>query len=169
MMRAFERLDKYLKQPAEILVGGGAAMILAHNVPLSTMDIDGLLVGSKITPAELDPLVKKVAQDLNIHAHWFNSYFDTYTFTIPSDYKQRTKKIYNGTNLKVYALGLEELLIMKCFAGREKDIGHAKAIVKKGANLTFVDDYMQSLADKGLPGTTEALDFLDDIKDQLGV
>lgn len=169
MIKAFEKLDAHLKKPAEILVGGGAAMMLAYNIPLSTMDIDGLLVGSQITPAELDPLIKKVGKEVGIHSHWFNSYIDTYTYTIPSDYKNRTKTIFKGKNLKIHALGLEELLIMKCFAGREKDIGHAKALIKKGADLDMVDHHMQQLSDKGLPGSTEALDFLDDIKDQLGM
>lgn len=169
MLKAFERLDQYLTEPSEILIGGGAAMLLAYDVPLSTMDIDGLLVQGKITPAELDPLIKKVGKDIGINPHWFNSYFDSYTFTVPADYKKRLKLLYEGKNLKVSALGLEDLLIMKCFAGREKDIGHAKAIIKKGVNLEFVDEHIQSLAEKGLPGAAKALDFLDDIKDQLGV
>lgn len=169
MIKAFKLLDGYLDDVAEILVGGGAAMILAHNIPLSTLDIDGLLVGSKITPAELDPLVKKVGKNLGIQPQWFNSYFDTYTFTIPPDYKERVKSIFKGKNLTVNALGLEDLLIMKCFAGREKDIGHAKGLIKKGANLDYVEAHMESLVDKGLPDSTEALDFLDDIKEQLGM
>ena len=125
------------------------------------------MIGSKITPAELDPLVKKVGKDLEIQPHWFNSYFDSYTFTIPPDYKDRIKSIFKGKKLTVNALGLEDLLIMKCFAGREKDVGHAKGLIKKGANLNLVERHMESLVDKGLPGATEALDFLDDMKDQV--
>lgn len=169
MIKALKRLDYYLTEKAEILIGGGASMMLAHDIPLSTMDIDGLLVGSKITHADIDPLIKKVAKDLNINPHWFNSYFDTYTYTIPCDYKERIKEVFKGKKLVVNALGLEDLLIMKCFAGREKDIGHAKGIMKKGADLLFVEKHMEMLADKGLPGAVDALDFFDDIKDQLGM
>lgn len=168
MLRAFKALDSRLKRPAEILIGGGAAMLLAHNVPLSTMDIDGLLNHTEVTPAELDPLVKKVAHELKINPHWFNSYFGTFTFVIPRDYEKRLVPVYKGRNLKVMAFGLEDLLIMKCFSGREKDIGHAKALIKSGADLAYVDGHIQALADKGVPKASEALDFLDDIRDQLG-
>jgi len=168
MLKAFEALDKRLKSPVEILIGGGAAMILAHKVPLSTMDIDGLLVHTEVTPAEMDPLVKKVARDLDINPHWFNSYFGTFTYTIPKDYEKRLSTVYKGKNLKVLAFGLEDLLIMKCFSGREKDIGHAKALVNGGADIKLVDSHIQSLADKGVPGAAEALDFLDDVRDQVG-
>lgn len=168
MLKAFRDLDGRLGRPVEIQIGGGAAMLLGYGVPLSTMDIDGLLVHTEVTPAEIDPLVKKVAQELKINPHWFNSYFGTFTYTIPKDYEVRLVKIYSGRNLKVFAFGLEDLLIMKCFSGREKDIGHARALVKKGADLDFVDEHIQALEGKGIPGAKEALDFLDDVRDQVG-
>jgi len=168
MLGAFKALDEKLKVPAKIIIGGGAAMILAHDIPLSTMDIDGLLVSSAIEPAELDPLVKKVAQELKINPHWFNSYFGTFTYTIPADYEKRLIDVFGGKNLKVSAFGIEDLLIMKCFSGREKDIGHARALALKCKNLKFVDDHIQGLADKGLPGSKEALDFFDDVRDRIG-
>jgi len=168
MLRAFSALDKRLRSPVEILIGGGAAMLLAHKVPLSTMDIDGLLVHTEVTSAEIDPIVKKVAQEMGINPHWFNSYFGTFTYTIPKDYEKRLSTVYKGKNLKVLAFGLEDLLIMKCFSGREKDIGHARALVNCGADIKLVDSHIQSLADRGIPGATEALDFLDDVRDQVG-
>lgn len=167
MLKAFEALDGHLRQPAQIVIGGGAAMILAHGIALSTMDVDGLLVNSELTPAEIDPHVKKVAQDLKINPHWFNSYFSTFTYTIPSDYEKRLVTVYKGKNLKVLAFGVEDLLIMKCFSGREKDIGHARALMAKCGSLNSVDDHIQKLADKGIPGASEALDFFDDIRDQM--
>lgn len=168
MLRAFQALDKRLKVDVQIIVGGGAAMLLAHGIPLSTMDIDGLPVHTQMTLAELDPLIKGVARELKINPHWFNSYFGLFTYTIPPDYEKRLKEIYRGEYLKVSAFGIDDLLIMKSFSGREKDIGHARALIQKGANLNFVDDYIQNLKDKGVPGAGEALDFLDEIRDQVG-
>lgn len=132
MIRALEALDRELNGKSEILIGGGAAMLLAHHVPLTTMDIDGVLLKSALTPAELDPLVKKVGHDLRISAHWFNDYINTFTYTIPKDFRSRLVAVYKGKKLTVVALGKEELLIMKCFSGREKDIGHARALIKRG-------------------------------------
>lgn len=168
MLKALKRLDSELKSKATMLIGGGAALLLAHNIPLSTMDIDGLLIESEITPAELDPLVKGVARELKINPHWFTTYFGTFTYTIPSDYKNRIVTVYNGRHLKVVAFGLEELLIMKCFSGREKDIGHARAIARKDTDLDFVEDYIRRLKEKGVPGGDKALNFLHEIRDQVG-
>lgn len=168
MLRAFEALDAKLKTPVHILVGGGAAMLLAHGITLSTMDIDGLISQSELTLSEIDPLVKKVAKELSINPHWFNSYFSTFTYTIPSDYKDRLIRIFNGKNLIVSAFGLEDLLIMKCFSGREKDIGHARMLVKKITSMEFIEGHIQKLKDKGVPGADSAMDFFDDILDQIG-
>lgn len=168
MFRAFRVLDGKLKVDVQIVVGGGAAMLLAHGIPLTTMDVDGLPVHTQMTLAELDSLVKNVARELKISPHWFNSYFSTFTYTIPPDYEKRLKEIYRGKRLKVSAFGVDDLLIMKSFSGREKDVGHTRALIQKGANLNFVDGYIQKLKDKGVPGAGEALDFLDEIRDQVG-
>lgn len=169
MLKALKALDERLKAPAQILIGGGAALLLAHNIPLSTMDIDGLLIHTEITPAELDPLVKKVGHELRIDPHWFSSYFSTFTYTVPPDYEKRLKVVYKGKNLKVVAFGLEDLMIMKCFSGREKDIGHARALAKKGTDLDFVEDHIRKLLGKDLPGADKALVFLNEIRDQVGI
>lgn len=168
MLKAFKALDKQLKKPAEILIGGGAAMVLAHSVPLSTMDIDGLLFHTEVTNAELDPLVKGVAKELKLHPQWFNSYFGTFTYTIPPDYEDRLVTVYSGNRLKVKALGMEDLLIMKCFSGREKDIGHVRALAKNISDLDVVEEHIQKLCNKGVPKAEEALDFLGEIRDQIG-
>lgn len=163
MIEAFTALDGHLTTPLTILIGGGAAMLLAHEVPLSTNDIDGLPIDSQITPAELDPLIKAVARDLSISAHWYNDYFNTFTYALPKDFRSRLKEVFRGKNLTVKALGKEDLLIMKCFAGREKDIGHARALLKRGADKEFVANHLEKLAEKNLPGTDRAMAFLEDL------
>jgi hypothetical protein len=65
--------------------------------------------------------------------------------------------------MKVQALGADDILLMKCFAHRKKDIPHARALVRKGADSNRVALRIEELALKKLPGTREALDFLDEI------
>ena len=38
--QAFQRLNKLLKKPVKLILGGGTAMIMAHQFPLSTSDVD---------------------------------------------------------------------------------------------------------------------------------
>lgn len=169
MLQALKEVDKKLKSPVNVIVGGGAAMLLAYDVPLATMDIDGLLTETSVTAAEFDSLVKAVAFEMKISPHWFNSFFDSFTYTIPIDYKERLTKIYNGKFLHVSAFGKEELLLMKCFSGREKDIGHAKALVKRGADIDLVESQIEKLKEKAVPGAQKAMDFLEDVCEQVGM
>ena len=165
MFEALKALDARLQTPLTLLIGGGGAMLLAHGISLITQDIDGLPLSADITPAELDTLVKAVAKDLGLSPHWYNDYFNTFTYSLPADFKKRLIPAYRGRHLTAMALGKEDLLIMKCFAGREKDIGHARALIRKGTDTHFVEAHLEKLVVKKLPGVTEALRFLHDILD----
>lgn len=168
MIQAFKALDQKVKKTIEFLVGGGAALLLAHEVNLTTHDVDGLILSSEMTPSELDPLIKQVGRELGIGAHWYNSYFSSFTYTLPKSFRSRLKQVYQGKKIKVWALGKEDLLIMKCFSGREKDIGHARALLRHETNVELVEEQLLSLLDKKLPGSEEALKFLHDLLDERG-
>ena len=51
----------------------------------------------------------------------------------------------------------------------EKDIGHAKALIKQKANIDLVEEHIKKLMKKNLPLSKKALDFLYDILDELGL
>lgn len=61
------------------------------------------------------------------------------------------------------------MLILKCFAHRGKDVGHAKALVKQKADIDLVEKHINKLIKKNLPLSKKALDFLYDILDELGL
>ena len=165
MKQALTRLDELLNQQVTLIVGGGGAMILAHGFPLSTADIDAMPKG--IDFLHLDPLVKQVAQELHLAPDWLNPYYSTFAHTLPEDYGDRLIEVFKGKNLKAMALSREEMLILKCFAHRQKDVAHAKALIKKGADVKMVEAHIEKLKTKSIPGAEKALDFLDDILDQL--
>lgn len=165
MLRSLRRLDELLVTSVSLIMGGGGAMILAHGFPLGTTDIDAVPRGMEL--AELDVLVKQISSELGIAPDWLNPYFSTFAHTLPSDYGDRLIEVYAGRHLRVLALGLEEMLIMKCFAHRQKDVGHTKALIKKGADIHKVEAHIESLEKKGIPGARQAFDFLDDVLEQL--
>ncbi len=169
MLKALKGLDKEIPEPMKLLVGGGAAFILAHQIPLSTMDMDGIPFQSKITVAELDPYVKKVATKLNLPKDWLNNYFATFTYSLPKDYGKRLVSVYKGKNLEAVALGKEDLLIMKCFAGRDKDLPHAKALLKKGVRAALVKEHLHHCLKENLPNAQRALDLFYELCEQLGI
>ncbi len=164
MRRALGRLDELLDRPVTLIMGGGGAMILAHGFPLATTDIDAVPKGMEI--AALDVLVKQIASEQDLPPDWLNPYFSTFAHTLPIDYGERLVEVFAGGNLRVQALGRDEMLIMKCFAHRQKDVGHAKALIKNGADLDRVQSRIEELLGKKIPGAQQALDFLDDVIEQ---
>ena len=165
MRTALQKLEEDLSGPLTLIIGGGGAMILAHHFPLSTSDIDAIPKGMDL--ATLDVHVKKIAAELSLPGDWLNPYFVTFSHTLPSDYGTRLIEVFRGKNLTAMALSKDEMLIMKCFAHRQKDVAHAKALIKAGAHVEFVEKHIDMLAEKRIPGTQAALDFLYDILDQL--
>lgn len=138
-------------------------MILAHGYPRGTTDIDAIARG--VSPGDLDPLVKEIAKELGLPFDWLNPYFSTFSHTLPLDYGLRLKPVYEGDHLKAQALGKEEMLIMKCFAHRLKDVPHARALVRGKADLSIVEGRLDELLRKKIPGAQAAIDFLQEILD----
>jgi len=169
-LEAFRTLDSKISKPVNLLVGGGAAMLLAHHYPLATFDVDAIPFQTDLQLGELDNHVKQVAKENKLPPTWLNPYFSNFTYVLPSDYHKRLIPIFSGKNLQVYGLDKIDLLILKCFAGREKDIDHAKVLMKKLNihHLDFVEKHLEQLLKKNMPKSQEALDFYFDIKDALG-
>lgn len=161
MQKAFESLDKKLNQKVLLILGGGGAMIWAHQFPLATSDVDAIPKG--ITIEELDPLIKKIAKELSLPPDWLNAYFSTFSYVILPDYEDHLIPVFSGVHLQVKALSADDMLIMKCFAHRPKDVGHARALLKKGADISKVEKHIETLKKKEIPHAQQALDFLDDL------
>ena len=164
MKKALHKLDQLLTQKITLIVGGGGAMILAHKFPLATTDIDAIPQGIEVE--ELNSYIKSVALELGLPADWLNPYFSTFSYVLPQDYKNRLTTVFQGQHIQARALGKEDMLIMKCFAHRKKDIAHARALIKAKANTNFVEKHILSLQDKGHTNAKEAIDFLDDLLEE---
>jgi hypothetical protein len=169
MREALAKLDERLPSPARLVIGGGAAMVLAYDHPLATQDIDAFAARGGLTVSELDASAKLVARELDIEPDWLNAHFQTYTGVLPSDYASRLRSVYRGPRLAVDALGPEDLMIMKCFAGRDKDRPHARALLRLASfDLDVVDRQLSALSERRYPGADRAADYFDDLRDELG-
>ena len=169
MLAALAALDRNLArarpdETVSLIMGGGGAMILAHGFPKGTTDIDAIPRG--MSPDVLTPLVHAIANEQALPADWLNPYFATFSHVLPEDYGARLVEVYSGPHLKVEALGKDEMLVMKCFAGRAKDIPHARALIKGGADLNRVQDRIETLKKKKIPGADKAMEFLEELLDE---
>ena len=169
MKKALKALDHETPAPFQLVIGGGAAFVLANHIALSTMDIDGIPFKTTLDLSVIDDCIKKVAQKLNLPPDWLNTHFSTFTYSLPKDYGERLITVFEGKKIKAMALGKEDLLIMKCFAGREKDILHARALLKKGLNTRRVADHLSKCLEEGIPKAQEANDFFYDCCGELGI
>ena len=161
LLEAFGDLDGLLDRSITLIVGDGTAMTLAHRVPVRTADVDAYPKDARFE--ELVPALRAVARKRGLAPDWVNPHFETFAFVLPADYGARLRPVFDGERLHVQALGAEDLLVMKCFAGREKDVGHARALVARGADLRIVERRLQELAERRVKGAEDALDFFDDV------
>ncbi len=163
-IQAFQHLNKLLKKPVKLILGGGTAMIMAHQFPLSTSDVDA--VAKNFSLLEIETEIKQVAAELNLPADWLNPHFSSFMYTLPNDFEDRLVQVFDESYLSVFALGKEDMLLMKCFAHRSKDKGHAQFLIKNKLNLSIVEKQIELLKQKNIPGSVEAFDFLDQILEE---
>lgn len=165
MKKAFQMLDEKLTRPVILIMGGGGAMIFAHGFPLATTDVDAIPKG--IEAHELDVLSREIALQMNLPSDWLNYYFSTFAYVVLPDFEKNLVLVFSGKHLKVQCLSREDMLIMKCFAHRPKDVSHAKALLKKGVDLEKVEKHIEFLQAKKIGEAQRALEFLDDLLDQV--
>ncbi len=89
MIQAFQRLDLHLKTPTRIIIGGGAALMAAYDIPISTQDVDGVPDRTSMELSEFKEEVRAVGKELKIPPDWLNDYFSTFLFVLPSNYGER--------------------------------------------------------------------------------
>jgi hypothetical protein len=165
MKKAFTMLDERLDRPVTLIMGGGGAMIFAHGFNLATTDVDAIPKGIEIH--ELDQISRAIAIELNLPSDWLNGYFSTFSYVILPDFNQNLIRVFAGKQLAVDCLSREDMLIMKCFAHRPKDVSHAKALLKLGVDLPKIEKHIEAMKAKRIGEAQKALDFLDDLLEQL--
>ena len=165
MLKALACLDGEIDASVTLIVGDGASMVLAYDHPLATQDVDAFPQRGGLAMSDLDVAAHRVAKHLDIEPDWLNEHFVTYTTVLPDDYASRLRTVYEGEQLTVRALGPEDVLVMKCFAGRDKDIAHARRLIRACDDLDLVDAHLAALSDRRIPRAREAADFFDDLRD----
>ncbi len=161
LRKAFRALDARLDRPITLVLGDGTAMMLAYGLPVRTTDVDAYPRNGSLD--DILPAVRAAAREKGLAPDWINPHFETFAYVLPADYGARLRPVFEGERLNAMALGVEDLLVMKCFAGREKDVGHARALLKRNPDRDLVERQLQLLADRRVPGAQDALDFYDDL------
>jgi hypothetical protein len=101
-------------------------VLAAYGLPVRTTDAATYPVRGRLD--DILPHAQGVAREQGLAPDWINPHYETFAHVLPADYSSRLREIFAGDRLRAMALGVEDLLVMKCFAGREKDVGHARAL-----------------------------------------
>jgi len=169
-LKALKKLDSLLEakrhSKIRLIVGGGSAMVLAHNFPGQTDHVDSI---ATIDFSELSDDILQVAKEFGLSGDWLNPYYSSYAHYPPGNYDSRLIQVLQGSVISVEALGVEDLLIMKLMAGRAKDMKHIRFLFHKKVDLSVIDKRLAQLKTISPKEALNALDLFDDLKEELGV
>ena len=175
-----ESMDKYLKEvakeykrmggrnvPAELILIGGASIVINYGFRGSTYDIDAMILAASC----MKDAINNVTDKFNLNNGWLNDSFkntDSYTSKL-AQYSKHYKTFSNVLNIRT--VSDEYLLAMKLVAYRpyKHDISDIVGILleheKRGNPLTFdkIDTAVHNLYDGWDRISKEAQDILREI------
>jgi hypothetical protein len=129
ILQALERLAKHLKGEGsrfELLLFGGAALVVLYNARDSTKDVDALAVAPEGTRA-IFRAARSVAKEMHLPPDWMNDAAKGYLRGIAPG-----ELILETETLLVRAAATEQLLAMKLSAWRDDvDISDARLLLSK--------------------------------------
>ena len=112
-------------KPVELLVVGGAAMVLGFDARQSTHDIDAIIL-EPLPAAEIRLIVAQVATELGWPEDWINDGAKGFMRG-----QQRGLLLFESVGIRVYLPPVEQLLAMKLSAWRDDvDINDASILLR---------------------------------------
>ncbi len=152
LLEALRRLGELLPQKAQIVIAGGAALMLGDYVDRGTSDGDVVYADPPLT--HLRSAILQVAQEKGLSPHWLNDGVKAFGDVLPDDFDQRTDRMGTFGNLQVLLLGRMDLILSKFFGGREVDLEDLAALRPTDEEVEFVlaqlDRIAQFRPDKAL-------------------
>jgi len=116
-----KELDAALPSPHDVVLVGGAAMILHFGALRATRDIDVLVLRGDVR--ELREAVRRVALEHNLPEDWVNDAVKGFADILPPDFYHRLAPIELPLQrLRLYVLGRAEQAALKIVALREQDL-----------------------------------------------
>ncbi|HEY5087294.1 MAG TPA: DUF6036 family nucleotidyltransferase [Gemmatimonadaceae bacterium] len=157
---ALEALGKRATVPVSLVLGGSAALILGDTLQRPTDDGD--VVTSEPGFDQLGPLIRDVADAERLPPGWLNESIQSYTYILPPDYTTRLVTVPPFGRLHVSLLSRRDVLLMKVYGMRPRDIEDMRALVPTTDELAFVAAQITHIAMKEPEKAQDMRDFLDE-------
>lgn len=160
LWEALSEMGRRAQRPVSIVLGGSAALILSNDLPRPTDDGD--VVTSEPGLGELQALIREIAQSEGLPAGWLNGSIQSYTYVLPADYPSRLVSMPPFKHLRVRLLSRRDVILMKVYGMRPRDIDDLRAIRPTEDELAFVRAQLIRIGAKEASKAREMAEFLDD-------
>ena len=157
---ALEALGKRATERVSLVLGGSAALILGDTLQRPTDDGD--VVTAEPGFDRLQGLIRDVAEAEHLPPGWLNASIQSYTYILPPDYTTRLVTLSPFGRLHVSLLSRRDVLLMKVYAMRPRDIEDIRALVPTTDELAFVAAQVTRLAMQEPEKAQDMRDFLDE-------
>jgi hypothetical protein len=135
LKEAFAALGKQVHQPTRVLIGGAGALILGGELNRATTDCDVLLSQPDIGQFQRD--IRTVAEGCGLPSGWLNGSAQTYAEILPPDYESRLHSLPPFGRLQVMVLHRQDVLVMKLYAGRPRDLADIAILAPTDTEIQF--------------------------------
>lgn len=121
LLTVLGQLDARLTSAYDIVIVGGAAMILHFGASRATRDVDAIVL--KGNPRQLRNAVAAVAAEVGLPEDWLNDGAKGFVGVLPPEFRNRLQPLeYPFAHLQLYALGLPDQVVLKIIALRAQDL-----------------------------------------------
>ena len=159
LWEALSALGRRASGPVSLVLGGSAALILSNDLPRPTDDGD--VVTSEPGMGELQALIREIADSEGLPPGWLNGSIQSYTYVLPADYTSRLVSMPPFGRLQVRLLSRRDVILMKVYGMRPRDIDDLHAIRPTLEELAFVRAQLARIGAKEASKAREMAEFLD--------
>jgi hypothetical protein len=157
---ALAALGQRAPSPVTLVLGGSAALILADALQRPTDDGD--IVTSEPGLDQLQPLIRDVANAEQLPPGWLNGSIQSYTYILPRGYTSRLVTLPPFGRLRVSLLSRRDILLMKVYGMRARDVEDIRALKPTAEELAFVGGEITRIAAKEPEKGRDMRAFLDE-------
>ena len=121
LLIALSKLDVRLATSFDVVIIGGAAMILHFGARRATLDVDVIVL--KGNTRQLRKAVAAIAVEMGLREDWLNDGAKGFAGILPPDFQNRLQPLeYPFEHLHLYALGLPDQVVLKIITLRAQDL-----------------------------------------------
>lgn len=158
-IQALQALGRRVRGHTEIVLGGAGALILTNQ--LDRVTDDGDVLRSHPDIGQLQDDIRAVAQALDLPTGWLNGSMQSYSDIVPPDYASRLTSLPAWGKLQVALLHRKDVIVMKLFAGRPRDITDVIALAPSQDEFDFIRSQLPRLTRIDAMRTARLAELLD--------